>query len=142
MRIFQYSALTLLMSANSNALAPFHILPPIYACYISWIILKIIFPKKCLSDIKVYGMIQGSYYSVAGNLHLHWSYYVTQFVCEKWTTISWCLYHYVQICITFSRLKPRFWLNLKVRRKWVHHLTHNIILNCHWQSDGDDHTFH
>jgi hypothetical protein len=35
MRIFQYSALTLLMSANSNALAAFHILPPIYACYIS-----------------------------------------------------------------------------------------------------------
>jgi len=43
-------------------------------------------------------MIQGSYHSVAGNLNLHWSYYVTQFVCKNWTTTSWHLYHYVQIC--------------------------------------------
>jgi len=35
MRIFQYSALTLVMSANSHALAAFRILPPIYACHIS-----------------------------------------------------------------------------------------------------------
>lgn len=52
MRIFQYSALTLVMSANSHALAAFRILPPIYPCHISWIILKIIFPKKKKGFVK------------------------------------------------------------------------------------------